>query len=132
MQLVLHTGVHYTEQDRLAQTLLRNEDVFAQGRVAMPVPDIYRSLMRDTLNAMHRAPVAEDARDVLLDAILGSSEPDRLILSDPNFFRTPGTAVQKGAIPPPWCRSCIAWLPTPKNRSFGAGGGRKICAGPSC
>ena len=100
MRLILHTGVHYTEQDRLAQTVQRNDAVFAQGKVAMPDPESYRSLVRDTLNAMHRAPVTEDARDVLLDVILGSDEPERVILTDPNFFRTPGTAVQQGQFYP--------------------------------
>lgn len=100
MQLVLHTGVHYTEQERLAKTLLRNGDIFAERGVVMPQPDSYRGLVRDTLNAMSRAPVAENARDVLLDAIVGDAAPERLILSDPNFFRTPGTAVQNGQFYP--------------------------------
>jgi len=100
MQLILHTGVHYTEQDRLAKTLLRNDAVFADGKVLMPDPDSYRGLMRDTLNAMHRAPLAPDARDVLLDTMIGGTEPERLILTDPNFFRTAGTALQKGQLYP--------------------------------
>lgn len=100
MQLVLHTGVHYTEQDRIAQTLMRNADLLSEKNVAMPDPEIYRGLVRDTLNAMHRAPLTEDARSVLLDVILKGAQPDRLILSDPNFFRTAGTAVQQGKLYP--------------------------------
>lgn len=100
MQLVLHTGVHYTEQDRIAQTLMRNGDLLAAQNVAMPDPEIYRGLVRDTLNAMHRSPLTDDARSVLLDVILKGSQPDRLILSDPNFFRTAGTAVQQGVLYP--------------------------------
>lgn len=100
MKLILHTGVHYTEQDRLTQALLRNKAILARGDVAMPEPDSFRGLMRDALNAMHKAPVSADARDVLLDAILGASAPERLILSDPNFFRTPGTAMMKGQLYP--------------------------------
>ena len=100
MQLVLHTGVHYTEQDRIAQTLLRNAPMLAAHNVAMPDPEGYRGLIRDTLNAMHRTPLSENARSVMLDAILKQSQPERLILSDPNFFRTAGTAVQNGSIYP--------------------------------
>lgn len=99
MRLILHTGVHYTEQDRLEQSLLRNADALAAKNVAMPHPESFRGLMRDTLNAMHRAPISADAGDVLIDAILGDDAPeslDRVILSDANFFRTAGTAVQKG------------------------------------
>ena len=100
MQLLLHTGTHYTEQERLAQALMRNGDLLAERKVAMPEPDSYRGLVRDTLNAMHRSALGEDARDVLLDAILQDAPVERLILTDPNFFRTAGTAVQEGKLYP--------------------------------
>ncbi|MGB3244912.1 MAG: hypothetical protein WBB25_10265 [Sulfitobacter sp.] len=100
MQLVLQTGTHYTEQDRLVQSLLRNGDNLQAQNVSMPDPESYRGLLRDTLNAMGRADLGEDARDVLLDAILPEGEPDRLILTDPNFFRTAGTAIQRGKLYP--------------------------------
>ncbi len=103
MKLILQTGAHYTEQERLTQTLLRNADRFADKGVVMPHPDQFRRLMRDTLNAMHRAPLAPDASEVLMDAFLQHREkanPKRVILSDPNFFRTPGTAVREGRFYP--------------------------------
>ena len=102
MQIVLHAGAHYTESDRMVQTMLRNAAPFAERGVRMPDPMGYRGLVRDTLNAMHRAAPGPDARAVLLDAILGdvTGEPRRLILADPNLFRTPGTAVQEGILYP--------------------------------
>ncbi|KIN60687.1 hypothetical protein Z945_1666 [Sulfitobacter noctilucae] len=100
MQLVLHTGVHYTEQERLIKSVLRNKDDFAQRGIIVPGPNSYRGLMRDTLNAMSRAAASPDARDVLLDVILDGSPADRVILSDANFFRTAGTAVQRGILYP--------------------------------
>tara|TARA_R110002124_G_scaffold233481_5_gene398880 strand:+ start:134 stop:1009 length:876 start_codon:yes stop_codon:yes gene_type:complete len=100
MQLVLHTGVHYTEQDRLIKSLLRNaEQLHARG-VAVPEPGSYRKLVRDTLNAMNRKPAGSEAREVLLDVILDDAPADRVILSDPNFFRTAGTAVRHGVLYP--------------------------------
>lgn len=100
MQLVLHTGVHFTEEDRLIKCLLRNKDDFARRGVAVPGPGKYRSLVRETLNAMIKAPPGPGAREVLLDAILDESTVDRLILSDPNFFRGPATAMQEGLLYP--------------------------------
>lgn len=100
MQLVLHTGAHYTEQDRIAQSLMRNAGFLASRETLIPEPDSYRGIMRDTLNSMHRAPLEEDARSVLLDVMVPAEQPKRLILSDPNFFRTAGTAVQKGVFYP--------------------------------
>ncbi len=100
MQLVLHTGAHYTEQERLIQSLLRNGDAFGKKGVVIPDPEAYRGLVRGTLNAMGKSPPSEDAREVLLDVILGDAEAERVILSDPNFFRTQGTAMQNGILYP--------------------------------
>ncbi len=100
MQLVLHTGVHYTEQERLIKSVLRNKDDFAQRGIIVPGPNSYRGLVRDTLNAMSRTPASPQAREVLLDVILDGSPADRVILSDANFFRTAGTAIQRGVLYP--------------------------------
>lgn len=100
MQLILHTGAHYTEQDRLIKTILRNTGKLSQRGVHVPGPGSYRALMRDTLNAMNRTPASPDAREILLDVILDDVKADRVLLSDPNFFRTAGTALRNGVIYP--------------------------------
>ncbi len=100
MQLILHTGAHYTEQERLVKSLLRNKSMLSQRGVVVPGPNSYRALMRDTLNAMHRAPASPEAREVLLDVILDGAPADRVVLSDANFFRTAGTAFQRGVLYP--------------------------------
>jgi hypothetical protein len=100
MQIIMHTGAHYTEQDRLIKSVLRNKDTLKQRGVTVPGPGSYRKLVRDTLNAMNKAPAAPGARDVLLDVILDDAQAERAVLSDPNFFRTPGTAIQKGVLYP--------------------------------
>lgn len=100
MQLVLHTGVHFTEEERLIKCLLRNKGEFAHRGVAVPGPGKYRGLVRDALNAMIKGPPAPGARDVLLDAILDGAASDRLILSDANFFRGAATAMQEGMLYP--------------------------------
>ncbi|MFD2739959.1 hypothetical protein ACFSUD_10290 [Sulfitobacter aestuarii] len=100
MQLVLHTGVHYTEGERLVRSLLANSEALRERGVVMSRPGTYRSLFRDTLNAMHKTPASPEAREVLLDAVLGETRPERAILSDANFFRTPATAVREGVFYP--------------------------------
>jgi hypothetical protein len=100
MKLVLHAGVHFTEEDRLMKCLLRNADDFASKGVMVPGQSKYRGILRETLNAMASAPPSDMARDVLMDAILDDGEAERVILSDANFFRTPKTAVQQGMFYP--------------------------------
>ncbi|GAA6177859.1 hypothetical protein [Sulfitobacter pacificus] len=100
MQLVLQTGAHFTEQERLIKSVLRNKESFAQRGVVVPGPNSYRGLVRETLNAMRKTPASPQAREVLLDVMLDGSPADRLILSDANFFRTAGTAIQEGILYP--------------------------------
>ena len=38
MQVILHTGAHYTDEDRLMKCLLRNKGDFAKRGIAVPGP----------------------------------------------------------------------------------------------
>ena len=100
MKMILHAGVHFTEEDRMFKCLLRNAEDFAVRGVTVPGHGKYRGLLRDTLNAMAKAPPSEMARDVLMDAIMDEGEAERIILSDANFFRTPRTAFAQGMFYP--------------------------------
>lgn len=100
MQVVLHTGLHGTDSDRLFKTLLRNrEDLRAKG-VAIPGPGKYRQLISEMLNALGDATPAPETRDILLDSILddAAEHVDRLILSHENLFSVPKIAFQGGAV----------------------------------
>lgn len=100
MKLVLHAGVHFTEEDRLMKCLLRNAEAFSAQGTMVPGHGKYRGILRETLNAMVSAPPSDMARDVLMDAFMDDGEAQRVILSDPNFFRTPKTAVEAGMFYP--------------------------------
>ncbi len=98
MQLVLHAGAHFTEEDRLVRCLLRNKQDFSKRGVAVPGPGKYRSLLKETLAALQDAPPAPDARDVLLDLILDEEDADRMILSHMFLFGAPRACVRNGTI----------------------------------
>lgn len=100
MQIVLHTGAHFTEEERLVKCLLRNKEDFAAKGVAVPGPSRYRKLLRDTFAAMQNAAPAEGARDVLLDAILDDEDADRVILSHAHVFGAPRASVRSGLLYP--------------------------------
>lgn len=100
MQLILHTGAHYTEEDRLMKCLLRNKDDFAARGVAVPGPGRYRALLKNTLNAVKTTEPSPDAREVLLDAILDQEHADRLILSNAHFFGAPRASLRGGILYP--------------------------------
>ncbi len=91
MQVILHTGAHCTDEDRVLKCLLRNADTWRHEGIAVPGPGKYRQLLTDAVNSMANAEPAPDARDVLLDTILtvDPENVDRLVLSHENLFSVP-------------------------------------------
>ena len=100
MHILLHAGVHATDEDRLIKCLLKNTPLLQGEGVAVPGPSRYRRLLRDTLQAMADGSPTADARGILLDTILEGETPDRMILSNDNFFGVPRLAVGKGVFYP--------------------------------
>ena len=52
MQVVFHTGAHYTDDGRLLKCLLNNKDDFRKRNVAVPGPGKYRTLLKDAFAAL--------------------------------------------------------------------------------
>lgn len=100
MQLAIHTGAHFTEEERLMKCLLRNKSAFSKQGIAVPGPSKYRRLLKQTLDALKTTQAAEGARDVLLDAIMDDENADRLTLSNAHFFGAPRAAVRNGVMYP--------------------------------
>lgn len=100
MQVIVHTGAHTTDDDRLLKCLLRNKEILSSRGVAIPGPGKYRTLLKSTFQAMEDAPPAADARDVLIDAILDDEVADRLILSNEHFFGSQRFAIDETGLYP--------------------------------
>ncbi len=100
MQIILHTGAHFTEDDRLIKCLLRNKEQFSRGGVAVPGPGRYKKLLKDSLIALRdtNPTPGPGARDVLLDAILDEEDASRMILSNAHFFGAPRSALREGLL----------------------------------
>lgn len=100
MQVIVHTGAHATEEDRLLKSLLRNKEDFSKRGVAVPGPGKYRSLLKDCFSALKAGEPAADSRDVLWDAILDEDDADRVVLSNPHFFGSQRSALQDNLLYP--------------------------------
>ena len=98
MQLILHAGAHFTEEDRVLRCLLRNSEAFSRSGVVVPGPGKYRTLLKETVAALQDAPPAPDARDILFDLILDEENADRVILSHMFLFGAPRACVRNGMI----------------------------------
>jgi len=93
MQVALHAGAHMTDEDRLLTCLSENRETLARFGTNVPPPASYRKLLRDILQHAQEDRLAEDARDVVIDAISTDDVTDRLVLSNQGFFGTPKMAV---------------------------------------
>jgi len=100
MQVIFHTGAHFTDDERLLKCLLRNKEDFARRGISVPGPGRYRYLLKDAFKAMEAAAPSPEARDVLIDAILDDEVADRLILSNAHFFGSQRFAIGQGELYP--------------------------------
>ncbi|SLN43051.1 hypothetical protein ROJ8625_02125 [Roseivivax jejudonensis] len=111
MQVILHTGAHATDEDRLLRGLTRNAEDWRADGVAVPGPSRYRTLLNDAVQALGRGAPAPEARDVLLETILTDDlqHVDRMVLSNRNFFCVPKLAL-RGGILYPWAEQRVGAL----------------------
>lgn len=100
MDIILHAGAHFTEEERLFKCLLRNHSELAERGTSVPAANRYRRLLRDTINAMSPGLTTQNTRDLILDAVLDHEMSDRLLLSNAHFFGSPRTSIDVGLIYP--------------------------------
>jgi len=89
MQIAFHIGANCTETDRLLKSILRDAAPLMQQGTAIPGPGKYRALLRETIQKLAGAHPPEDARDILIDAIVEEEHIKRIVLSNDNFITIP-------------------------------------------
>ncbi|WP_454276769.1 hypothetical protein [Roseovarius sp. MBR-154] len=82
-----------TDEDRLITCLAENRDTLTRFGTNVPPTGSYRKLLRDILHHAREDKLAEDAREIVIDAINTEDATDRLVLSNHGFFGTPKMAV---------------------------------------
>lgn len=96
MQLALHAGAHFTEEERLLKSLLTNREALAEVGVVVPGPGTYRKLFRDLFGRLDGAMPTPSMSDMVMDAILDGGLADRLVLSHANLFGAPRACLRDG------------------------------------
>ena len=99
MIIAYHLGAHCTDNDRLLNTLLRNQPLLQHEGVAVPAPARYRTLIRDTAISLKGRLATPETQALVLDQILDDREADRVVLSWDSFLAFPMRAL-KGALYP--------------------------------
>lgn len=98
MQVALHVGAHCTDDDRLLKCLAKNRDEFSQHGISIPKPSRYRRQLRDLMHEVRSSPIGPNIREDMLNKITGPERPDRLVLTNNQFFGTPKMAVARGKL----------------------------------
>ncbi|UXU76396.1 MULTISPECIES: hypothetical protein [unclassified Paracoccus (in: a-proteobacteria)] len=86
MQVVFHCGVHGTDQYRMVKTLLQNRDWLLRNGIEPLTPAKHRELFNEALLSLRGRPATAEMENVILDAILESDDPRRIIFSTPTFL----------------------------------------------
>lgn len=94
MQVALHTGAHFTDESKLVKSLAKNDAQLSARGIIVPQPRSYRRQLRDILDNVEDRPISLQQRSDLLQEMVGSENPDRVILSNSNFFGVPRGAVR--------------------------------------
>lgn len=102
MHVILHAGVHATDDDRFLKCMLRNVEALRKRGVSVPGPSRYRNLLREAIHRLGEGNMAADARETLIESIVQEDPEtiDRLVLSNENFFSVPKIAISNGYIYP--------------------------------
>ena len=100
MQMVFHMGVHGTDGDRLLKTLLNNRALLQKGGTEVVTPNRHRGLFEEALKSLNGGVATPEMEQIMLDAMLESDEPARVVMSTPTFMGAPGRAVGREGLYP--------------------------------
>jgi len=98
MQVVIHAGAHFTDDERLTNCLLANRAEFADAGLTIPGPQSYRKVLRDLMSAAKEGQLGPNARETVLNKIGNGTEMGRLFLSNAGLFGTPKMAIAAGSL----------------------------------
>jgi hypothetical protein len=100
MEIVYHLGVHLTDEDRIARTLLRNAPLLGAEGISVPYPRHYRHVFRDLLLRLDGQRASAEQQSLLLDAVVPMDEPRRVIFCNENFAGLRQEAIAQGRFYP--------------------------------
>lgn len=98
MRMAFHVGVHSTDGDRLLKTLLKNRDWLLRNGTEVVTPNRHRGLFEEALASLKGGQATPDMVEIMLDAILDSDAPERVVFSTPTFMGAPGRVVGRDGL----------------------------------
>jgi hypothetical protein len=93
MQVALHFGAPYSDENRLQLCLGKNRARLGEVGTFVPRPSSYRKALRPVLNKLRENPQDEAVKEAFLHDVLGDERPDRIVFSNDTFLGIPRLAV---------------------------------------
>lgn len=95
MQVALHFGAPYTDENRLQLCLGKNRERLAEVGTVIPRPSSYRKNLRPVLHRFREGTGDDALREEFIHAVAGDSHPDRLVFSTDTFLGVPRMTVRE-------------------------------------
>lgn len=95
MQVALHFGAPYTDENRLQLCLGKNRDRLAEVGTVIPRPSSYRKALRPVLHRFREGTGDDALREEFLADVAGDTYPDRLVFSTDTFLSVPRMSVRE-------------------------------------
>ncbi|MBV0890390.1 hypothetical protein KTN05_00810 [Paracoccus sp. Z118] len=89
MKAAFYLGVHGTEPERTIRALMDNRGWLLENGVEPIPPSRHRGLFEEALAALSGGAATPEMEEVLLDSILDSDDPQRIIISQPALIGVP-------------------------------------------
>ncbi|GAA6207054.1 hypothetical protein NBRC116601_03470 [Cognatishimia sp. WU-CL00825] len=93
MQVALHFGAPYTDENRLQLCLGKNRDQLAERGIVIPRPSSYRKSLRPVLNRFKDGTGDDDLRLEFLQSVVGDQKAERIVFSNDTFLGVPRMSV---------------------------------------
>lgn len=100
MQIAYHIGVHCTDGDRMLKTLLNNRNWLLREGTEVVTPNRHRAVLDEALEALQGGTATPEMEQIMLDALVESDNPSRLVMSSATFMGAPGRVCGQGGLYP--------------------------------
>ncbi|CUJ12821.1 hypothetical protein [Cognatishimia activa] len=94
MQVALHCGAPYTDENRLQLCLGKNRERLAEVGTFVSRPSSYRKNLRPVLQRFKEGTGDDALREEFLTAVCGDVTPNRVVFSTDTFFGVPRASVR--------------------------------------
>ena len=101
IEIVLHLGVHCTDDEKLIWSLRRDKDMLEGMKIAVPRRRFFTSILREfTTQRLKGQPADLDQQEELFHRLIDTAQIDRLILSYDSFLGAPDRVCRDNTLYP--------------------------------